>query len=60
MENRKLYWIVLSGVALTLLAMSLRPGVRHAGAHDPEAKKLHLKIVSTNTDYEELKVHPSP
>ena len=60
MENRKLYWIVLSGVALTLLAMSLRPGVRHADAHGPEAKKLHLKIVSTNTDYEELKVDPSP
>jgi hypothetical protein len=28
--------------------------------YDPEAKKLHLKLVSTNTDYEELQVDPSP
>ena len=26
---------------------------------DPDTKKLHLKLVSTNTDYEELKVDPS-
>jgi hypothetical protein len=28
--------------------------------YDSDAKKLHLKLVSTNTDYEELKVDPSP
>jgi hypothetical protein len=28
--------------------------------YDPDAKKLHLKLVSTNTDYEELQVAPSP
>ena len=28
--------------------------------YDPAAKKLHLKLVSANTDYEELKVDPSP
>jgi cell surface hyaluronidase len=28
--------------------------------YDPDAKKLHLKLVSTSTDYEELQVDPSP
>ncbi len=28
--------------------------------YDPDAKKLHLKLVCANTDYEELKVDPSP
>lgn len=32
MESRKLYWIVLSGIALILLAIALGPGVRHAEA----------------------------
>jgi hypothetical protein len=27
--------------------------------YDPDVKKLHLKLVSTNTDYEELQVDPS-
>jgi hypothetical protein len=28
--------------------------------YDPDTKKLHLRLVSTDTDYEELKVGPSP
>jgi hypothetical protein len=28
--------------------------------YDPEAKQLHLKLVSTGTDYEELRVDPLP
>jgi len=28
--------------------------------YDSEAKKLHLALVSTNTDYEEIKVDPMP